>query len=228
MESNSKRTARPAPSASQIRIQSWLGARRERAFVGPVAETLNRRVLLSPSVPETSWQRERKSKRIMGEPRPKEAVGNGVRTRSPPSRLHTDVAHPSKRESWDRLLDSYHRTRIPEQVFLSLSPLSRAVTAALLLLPACWAGQAPTARPTSAGHAVPAPVSSDNQFDANITLFSTLAAINAAGYDAGINAPIYANIPIRAEIRAELAKRSIPCLAELKDFYRQHKKASEA
>jgi predicted negative regulator of RcsB-dependent stress response len=125
-------------------------------------------------------------------------------------------------------LGSYHRTRIPEQVFLSLSPLSRAVTAALLLLPACWAGQAPTARPTSAGHAVPAPVSSDNQFDANITLFSTLAAINAAGYDAGINAPIYANIPIRAEIRAELAKRSIPCLAELKDFYRQHKKAGDA
>ena len=111
---------------------------------------------------------------------------------------------------------------------MNLRPLPRAITLALVLLPAGWAGQGPAARPASAGHAASAPVSSDNQFDANITLFSTLAAINAAGYDAGINAPIYANIPIRAEIRAELAKRTIPCLGELKDFYRQHKKASEA
>src|ERR1700733_1866712 len=64
MESTSKRTARPAPNASQITIQSWLGARRETAFVRPVAETLNRRILLSPSLPETSWQGARKSKRM--------------------------------------------------------------------------------------------------------------------------------------------------------------------
>jgi tetratricopeptide (TPR) repeat protein len=107
---------------------------------------------------------------------------------------------------------------------LNLRPLSRALTLAPLLLTACWAAQAPAAPSRAAAP----PVSSDNQFDANITLFSTLAAINAAGYDAGINAPIYANIPIRADIRAELAKRSIPCLRELKDFYKQHKKPSEA
>jgi predicted negative regulator of RcsB-dependent stress response len=129
---------------------------------------------------------------------------------------------------WDRLLDSYSPYTFSEQVCLSFRPLASAITLAVLLLPAARAGQAPASRPATPSRPAAAPVSSDNQFDANLTLFSALAAINAAGYDAGINAPIYANIPIRAEIRAELAKRSIPCLGELKDFYRQHKKASEA
>jgi tetratricopeptide (TPR) repeat protein len=78
--------------------------------------------------------------------------------------------------------------------------------------------------------AVPTPVNpppGENQFDANITLFSALAAINAAGYDAGINAPINARFQIRTQIRAELAKRTIPCLPELKAFYQQHKKPTE-
>jgi TolA-binding protein len=77
---------------------------------------------------------------------------------------------------------------------------------------------------------VPSPTttqSGDNQFDANITMFAVMAAINAAGYDAGINTPINGKFQIRNQIRAELAKRSIPCLPELKAFYQQHKKPTE-
>jgi len=67
----------------------------------------------------------------------------------------------------------------------------------------------------------------ENQFDANITLFSAMAAINAAGYDAGLNTPTNARFPLRDQIRAELSKRNIPCLPELKAFYLQHKKPNE-
>ncbi len=67
----------------------------------------------------------------------------------------------------------------------------------------------------------------ENQFDANITLFSVMAAINAAGFDAGINAPINARFQIRNQVRAELAKRTIPSLPDLKAFYQQHKKPNE-
>jgi tetratricopeptide (TPR) repeat protein len=69
--------------------------------------------------------------------------------------------------------------------------------------------------------------SGENQFDANLTLFATMAAINAAGFDAGINAPINTRFQVRDQIRAELAKRTIPCLSELKTFYWQHKKPTE-
>jgi tetratricopeptide (TPR) repeat protein len=72
-----------------------------------------------------------------------------------------------------------------------------------------------------------APDTGENQFDANITLFSAMAAINAAGYDAGINAPINSRFQIRDQVRAELAKRTIPCLPELKAFYQQHKKPTD-
>ena len=77
---------------------------------------------------------------------------------------------------------------------------------------------------------VTAPTAQDageNQFDANITLFSVMAAINAAGFDAGIKAPINARFQVRDQVRAELAKRTIPCLPELKAFYLQHKKPTE-
>ncbi|MGA7412841.1 MAG: hypothetical protein WBW33_20365, partial [Bryobacteraceae bacterium] len=73
----------------------------------------------------------------------------------------------------------------------------------------------------------PAQDAGENQFDANITLFSVMAAINAAGFDAGINAPINAHFQVRDQIRAELAKRTIPCLSELRAFYSQHKKPTE-
>ena len=65
----------------------------------------------------------------------------------------------------------------------------------------------------------------ENQFDVSITLFSTLAAINAAGYDAEIDSP--SNYPIRAQIRAEIAKRNIPVLPELRAFYRDHRLSND-
>ncbi len=91
--------------------------------------------------------------------------------------------------------------------------LSALLSFSLLMIPALpAAGQ--TARASSP----------DNQFDSNLNLFTTLAAINAAGYDAGLNTPIYQRYMIRQQIRAELAKKKIPCLQELKDFYAKHKK----
>jgi predicted negative regulator of RcsB-dependent stress response len=67
----------------------------------------------------------------------------------------------------------------------------------------------------------------ENEFSVSLTMFSVLAAINDAGYDAGMNSPLNQKYQVRAQVRKELAKRTIPCLSELKDFYRQHQKASE-
>lgn len=67
----------------------------------------------------------------------------------------------------------------------------------------------------------------ENGFSFSLTMFSTLAAINAAGYDEGVDSALNERFKVRIEIREDLAKRTIPCLPELKDFYRRHKKASE-
>jgi tetratricopeptide (TPR) repeat protein len=58
------------------------------------------------------------------------------------------------------------------------------------------------------------------QLDASPTLFTVLAAINAAGYDADLDSPN--NCPLRNQIRQELAKRNIPSLAAIKDFVAKH------
>ena len=63
------------------------------------------------------------------------------------------------------------------------------------------------------------------QLDANITLFTVMAAINAAGYDADLASPT--NHPLRQAIRAELAKRKIDCLPELKKFFDVHHKKND-
>lgn len=67
----------------------------------------------------------------------------------------------------------------------------------------------------------------ENGFSFSLTMFSTLAAINAAGYDAGIDSPLNERFKVRTQIREDLAKGNLPCLPELKDFYRKHKKASD-
>ncbi len=66
-----------------------------------------------------------------------------------------------------------------------------------------------------------------NEFSVSLTLFSTLAAINAAGYDAGMDSNLNQRYRVRTQIREELAKRNVACLAELKAFYNEHKKASD-
>ncbi len=57
--------------------------------------------------------------------------------------------------------------------------------------------------------------------DASPALFTVLAAVNAAGYDADSDSP--SNHPLRDEVRRELAARKIPCLDELKRFVQDHR-----
>jgi predicted negative regulator of RcsB-dependent stress response len=72
------------------------------------------------------------------------------------------------------------------------------------------------------------PASTENQFGASLQLFSTLAAINAAGYNTGLDSPLAERYRVRAQVRDEIAKKTIPCLSELKEFYQAHRKASES
>ena len=92
---------------------------------------------------------------------------------------------------------------------------SRAVNA---LAAAPQSGRGAGARPSDSG---------ENGFSVSITLFSTLAAINAAGYDAGIDSPLNERYKVRSQIRDTLAKEKIGCLSELKVFYKEHKKGSD-
>ncbi len=64
------------------------------------------------------------------------------------------------------------------------------------------------------------------QLDASPTLFTVMAAINAAGYKAEWSSPN--NHPIRAAIQEELAKRNIPSLVPLKEFFESHRKRTDA
>ncbi len=58
------------------------------------------------------------------------------------------------------------------------------------------------------------------QLDASPTLFTVMAALNAAGFDAGLDAPN--SHPLRKEVREELARREIPSLAAIKQFVAEH------
>jgi tetratricopeptide (TPR) repeat protein len=64
------------------------------------------------------------------------------------------------------------------------------------------------------------------QLDASPSLFTVMAAINAAGYKAEWSSPN--NHPIRAAIQSELAKRNIPSLGPLKEFFESHRKRTDA
>jgi predicted negative regulator of RcsB-dependent stress response len=74
----------------------------------------------------------------------------------------------------------------------------------------------------------PARDTGESQFGVSQTLFATLAAINAAGYDTGIDSPLNAHYQVRTQIRQILASRQIPCLPELRAFYKEHKKPTGA
>jgi predicted negative regulator of RcsB-dependent stress response len=94
----------------------------------------------------------------------------------------------------------------------SLAFLPLFLTAALLSPPAAAQARLPPA--------------TESQFGISETLFSTLAAVNAAGYDAGMTSPLNDRYQVRRQLRDELAKRNIPCLADLKAFYQANKKGS--
>jgi tetratricopeptide (TPR) repeat protein len=64
------------------------------------------------------------------------------------------------------------------------------------------------------------------QIDSSKSLFTVLAAINAAGYDANLSSP--ANHPLRKAIRDEVARRKPPVLDELRTFVRQHRQDTDA
>jgi tetratricopeptide (TPR) repeat protein len=64
------------------------------------------------------------------------------------------------------------------------------------------------------------------QLDASPSLFTVMAAINAAGYKADLASPN--NHGIRDAIQKEIAKREIPSLPALKDFFEKHRKRTDA
>jgi tetratricopeptide (TPR) repeat protein len=102
------------------------------------------------------------------------------------------------------------------------------IFSALLSFASLTVAATPTYGGTSTAlQAAPQKDSGENEFGVSISLFSTLAAINAAGYDAGIDSSLNERFKLRTQVREELAKRSIPCLPELKAFYKAHKPASD-
>jgi tetratricopeptide (TPR) repeat protein len=63
------------------------------------------------------------------------------------------------------------------------------------------------------------------QLDGNATLFTVMAAINAAGYSADASSPN--NHPLRDQIRAEIAKQNVPSLAAIKSVFERHRKTTD-
>jgi predicted negative regulator of RcsB-dependent stress response len=61
----------------------------------------------------------------------------------------------------------------------------------------------------------------EQQLDGSETLFSVMAAINAAGYDAGLNSAD--NSPVRGMVRNAVAAKHPASLADLKDFFSIHR-----
>jgi tetratricopeptide (TPR) repeat protein len=63
------------------------------------------------------------------------------------------------------------------------------------------------------------------QLDGNITLFTVMAAIGAAGYSADLASPN--NSPLRDQVRSEILRKNPPCLEALKQFFEKHRKRGE-
>jgi tetratricopeptide (TPR) repeat protein len=63
------------------------------------------------------------------------------------------------------------------------------------------------------------------QLDFSPSLFTVMAAINAAGYDAEVGSPN--NDPLRAQVRNAVAATKAPVLADLKQFFADHRQKEE-
>ena len=85
--------------------------------------------------------------------------------------------------------------------------LSAAFLASALL------AQSPPARPQ--------PQTQSGQLDGSETLFTVLAAINAAGYDAELDSP--ATYPIRKQVRSIIAAKNLASVEALKAFVAKHR-----
>ncbi len=68
--------------------------------------------------------------------------------------------------------------------------------------------------------ASPAARAQHGSMDAHETLFTVMAAINAAGYDAQLDSPT--NHPVRLEIREQLKARRLASVEKLRKFYEDH------
>lgn len=75
---------------------------------------------------------------------------------------------------------------------------------------------------SSLAFAAPPPAIEHGQLDADPALFTVLAAINAAGYDADLNSTL--NNPLRAKVREYIEQRKPECLDDLKKFFAVRKK----
>ncbi|MCS7025396.1 MAG: tetratricopeptide repeat protein [Bryobacteraceae bacterium] len=64
------------------------------------------------------------------------------------------------------------------------------------------------------------------QLDANLTLFSVMAALNAAGFDADLQSCF--NHPLRKQVRQQIAAKNPPSAFELKRFLRDHRLGDDA
>lgn len=64
------------------------------------------------------------------------------------------------------------------------------------------------------------------QLDASEPLFTVMAALNCAGFDAESRSP--SNSPLRAEVVRAIESRNPPVLAELKKFYEEHRRDDAA
>lgn len=60
------------------------------------------------------------------------------------------------------------------------------------------------------------------QLDASQSLFSVMAAINAAGYDSDLNSPL--NSPVRELVRREVAARRPAVLKDLRAYFKAHRR----
>jgi tetratricopeptide (TPR) repeat protein len=86
-----------------------------------------------------------------------------------------------------------------------------------------WASPAPAQEPGQA------PERAQEQLvvaEPDLTVFTVMAAINAAGYDTGADRMDPASI--RAQVRQDLATRNIPAVAGLREFYQAHRLADPA
>jgi tetratricopeptide (TPR) repeat protein len=61
----------------------------------------------------------------------------------------------------------------------------------------------------------------EGQLDGNPTLFTVLAAINAAGYDADLDSPL--NFGVRKQVREAVAAANAPSVEALKSFFAAHR-----
>ena len=69
--------------------------------------------------------------------------------------------------------------------------------------------------------AQPPPQAQQGQLDGSETLFTVLAAINVAGYDADLDS--LANSPIRSKVRSIIASKNLASVEALTKFFREHR-----